>query len=79
MWAESNDREREFEAVEREKAHMEKEFSGMMPSDVNMGMHSIQKIVEEHQIAGVYGPLIELIALPENGFDTAVEVIAGNR
>lgn len=42
------------------------------------GLNSIRRIRNEYEIAGVYGPIIELLDCDEKFF-TAVEVTAGNR
>lgn len=42
------------------------------------GLNSIRRIRSEYEIAGVYGPIIELLDCDEKFF-TAVEVTAGNR
>lgn len=44
----------------------------------NNGIDAIKKIVQEKNIQGVYGPLIENFKCNEKFF-TAVEVTAGNR
>ena len=48
------------------------------PKAVYNGLEAVQKIINEKQIDGVYGPLIENITCDEKFF-TAVEVTAGGR
>jgi chromosome segregation ATPase len=45
---------------------------------ISNGLLAASRIVEQHNIAGFYGPLIELIEV-DNEYITAVEVTAGNR
>ena len=45
---------------------------------INNGIDTVKKIVQERNIQGVYGPLIENFHCDEKFF-TAVEVTAGNR
>ena len=45
---------------------------------MNRGLDSLKKIVEEKQMSGVYGPLLENFTCEPRVF-TAVEVTAGNR
>ena len=45
---------------------------------INNGIDTVKKIVQERNIQGVYGPLIENFQCNEKFF-TAVEVTAGNR
>ena len=45
---------------------------------INRGIDAVRKIVEEKQLSGVYGPLIENFTCEPRVF-TAIEVTAGNR
>ena len=45
---------------------------------VNRGLDSVKRVVEEKQMSGVYGPLLENFTCEPRVF-TAVEVTAGNR
>lgn len=45
---------------------------------ISNGLDSVKRIVEERQLSGVYGPVIDNFSCAENMF-TAVEVTAGNR
>jgi structural maintenance of chromosome 3 (chondroitin sulfate proteoglycan 6) len=54
-------------------------FTAMIPyQDTRRGLHSVNRIVDNYNIEGVYGPILELIDCEEKFF-TAVEVTAGNR
>nr|CAB3468725.1 unnamed protein product [Digitaria exilis] len=46
-------------------------------ADIRRGLNSVSKIINEHGIAGVFGPVLELVDCEEKFF-TAVEVTAGN-
>ena len=48
------------------------------PQAINRGIDAVRKIVEEKQLSGVYGPLIENFTCEPRVF-TAIEVTAGNR
>ena len=48
------------------------------PKAINRGIDAVRKIVEEKQLSGVYGPLIENFTCEPKVF-TAIEVTAGNR
>ena len=48
------------------------------PKAINRGIDAVRKIVEEKQLTGVYGPLIENFTCEPKVF-TAIEVTAGNR
>ncbi|KAF8687325.1 hypothetical protein HU200_043008 [Digitaria exilis] len=45
--------------------------------DIRRGLNSVSKIINEHGIDGVFGPVLELVDCEEKFF-TAVEVTAGN-
>ena len=49
-----------------------------IPQAINRGIDAVRKIVEEKQLSGVYGPLIENFTCEPRVF-TAIEVTAGNR
>lgn len=46
--------------------------------DIRRGLQSIRRIIKDHNITGVHGPLAELLECEEKFF-TALEVTAGNR
>lgn len=47
-----------------------------IPKVVSVGLEAVEEIAKEHEIEGVYGPLIELFDCPPE-FTTAAEVTAG--
>jgi chromosome segregation ATPase len=48
------------------------------PQDIRRGLNSVSRIIKDHGIAGVLGPILELVDCDEKFF-TAVEVTAANR
>mmetsp|Transcript_28839 Transcript_28839/g.68899 ORF Transcript_28839/g.68899 Transcript_28839/m.68899 type:complete len:1112 (-) Transcript_28839:128-3463(-) len=56
----------------------ERQLHGAVNFDTNMGLKNVKRIVDENKIAGVHGPLIELIQCDPK-LHRAVEVAAGNR
>lgn len=46
--------------------------------DIRRGLNSVNRIIKDHNIRGVFGPILELIECDPKFF-TAVEVTAGNR
>lgn len=46
--------------------------------DIRRGLQSVRRIIKDHNITGVHGPLAELLECEEKFF-TALEVTAGNR
>lgn len=57
----------------RKRKHLEK----IIGSGINRGLNSVKRIVKEHRIPGVYGPIMELFKCSHQLF-TAVEVSVGN-
>ena len=62
------------EEVKRRDKHLE--FT--MPRELFRGLAAVQRIVKDHSIAGVHGPLIELMECDERFF-AAVEAAAANQ
>lgn len=52
-------------------------MGGTMSKVLNKGLNAVRKIVDKHNIPGVYGPLIELFEC-DTKFATCVDVTAGN-
>lgn len=52
--------------------------SSMCTQDIRRGLNSVNRIIKDHSIRGVFGPILELIECDPKFF-TAVEVTAGNR
>lgn len=44
-----------------------------------MGLRAVRNIADRQRLAGVYGPLYGLFEIPDDKFNTAIELTAGNR
>ena len=53
-------------------------LNSSMPRSVTHGISAVMKIVQEKQLDGYYGPVIDNLTLRNPAFRTAVEVAAGN-
>ena len=49
-----------------------------LPQDIRRGLNSVSRIIKDHSIKGVFGPVLELVDCEEKFF-RAVEVTAANR
>jgi len=47
--------------------------------DTGMGLKAVKNITERQGLAGVYGPLYGLFEVPDENYNTAIELTAGNR
>lgn len=47
--------------------------------DTGMGLKAVKKITVSQKLTGVYGPLCDLFEIPDDKFNTAIELTAGNR
>ena len=47
--------------------------------DTGMGLRAVKNITERQGLAGVYGPLYGLFEIPDENYNTAIELTAGNR
>ena len=56
----------------------EKQLEYSMARDLHRGLAAVQRIVRERNIAGVHGPLIELMQC-DTRFNSAIEAAAGNQ
>ena len=65
-------------AADRDLAKAEKTLQGTVSRDLAAGLQSVRKVVEEHGIAGVHGPLVELFRVASEPLQTAVDVTGGN-
>lgn len=52
----------------------EKDLRYSMPRHIAHGLESVQRLVEEGNVRGYYGPVYQLITLKDPKFATAVEV-----
>jgi len=47
--------------------------------DTGMGLKAVKTITDRQKLTGVYGPLCDLFEIPDDKFNTAIELTAGNR
>jgi structural maintenance of chromosome 3 (chondroitin sulfate proteoglycan 6) len=66
--------------VESEKslAKAEKSLQSTISRDLATGLAAVRKMVAEHNIQGVHGPLLELFEIKNDALQTAVDVTGGN-
>ncbi|KAK1394510.1 Serine/threonine-protein kinase TOUSLED [Heracleum sosnowskyi] len=77
LWQKENELSAEIERLKAEVVKAEKSLDHATPGDIRRGLNSVRRICGEYRIAGVFGPIIELLDCDEKFF-TAVEVTAGN-
>ena len=76
LWRDGAVAERKANDARAAVARAEKGVESAVARDVHRGLQSVRRIVAEHNLRGVRGPLIELVSsLPQ--LHTAVEVAAG--
>jgi structural maintenance of chromosome 3 (chondroitin sulfate proteoglycan 6) len=63
---------------DKDLARAEKSMQSTVSRDVAAGLEAVRKVVEQHNIAGVHGPVIELLKVTNEALQTAVDVTAGN-
>ena len=73
-----NEVDNSLASCEEEVKKRDKQLEFSMPRDLQRGMAAVQRIVKEHNIEGVHGPLIELMQTDER-FHSAIEASAGNQ
>eukprot|EP00667_Euglena_gracilis_P000779 EG_transcript_781 len=76
-WKDHADLERDIRALRDEVERADRRVDKTMARDVKQGLDAVRRVVERHSIAGVHGPLVELITC-EAVYNTAVEETAGN-
>ena len=62
-----------------ELAAAERRLQSTVGKSTSQGLYAVRRIAQEHGIAGVYGPLIELFQVPQPQFRLPAEVTAGGR
>lgn len=77
LWKQEGELNIEVEKLKAEVVKAEKSMDLAAPGDIRRGLQSVRRIVRDHNITGVYGPLAELLECDEKFF-TALEVTAGN-
>lgn len=77
LWGEENDLTTEIDKLKADLVKAEKSLDHATPGDIRRGLGSVRRLCRDHNIKGVFGPIIELLECDEKFF-TAVEVTAGN-
>ncbi|XP_073386967.1 structural maintenance of chromosomes protein 3 [Physcomitrium patens] len=77
LWKKENELNREVEKLKADIVKSEKSMDLAAPGDIRRGLQSVRRIIKDHNITGVHGPLAELLECEEKFF-TALEVTAGN-
>lgn len=54
-------------------------MTSLSVKDTGMGLKAVKRITEHQKLTGVYGPLYGLFEIPDDKFNTAIELTAGNR
>ncbi|OZJ06543.1 hypothetical protein BZG36_00500 [Bifiguratus adelaidae] len=76
LWREEAKINGSFESIRDDLRTAERTLAGTMDKNTSGGLSAIRRIVEKHNIAGVYGPLYELFDTDDR-YRTAVEITAG--
>lgn len=78
LWRQEATIDQTIQSTRDELGRCERNLRATMGKAISRGIDSVKRIVEERQLGGVYGPLIENFSCEPRVF-TAVEVTAGNR
>lgn len=77
FWKEESDVTAEIDRLREDLIKAQKSLDHATPGDIRRGLNSVSRIIKDHDIAGVFGPVLELVDCEEKFF-TAVEVTAAN-
>lgn len=77
LWKNESKLEKEITSVKATMQKKERQVDSSVARDIQKGLKSLQKIVHQHKIEGVHGPIIELLECKDT-YNTAVEATAGN-
>ncbi|XP_064952530.1 structural maintenance of chromosomes protein 3-like isoform X3 [Musa acuminata AAA Group] len=77
LWNEEANLSAEIDKLKSELIKAQKSLDHATPGDIRRGLNSVNRIIKDHNIRGVFGPILELIECDPKFF-TAVEVTAGN-
>ncbi|CAN6177139.1 unnamed protein product [Urochloa humidicola] len=78
FWKEESEVAAEINSLREDLIKAHKGLEHAMPRDIRRGLNVVSRIIKEHDITGVIGPVLELVDCDEDFF-TAVEVTAANR
>ncbi|CAN6675088.1 structural maintenance of chromosomes protein 3 [Trichomonascus vanleenenianus] len=77
LWREENTVTSKLETIRTNLRKAEQGFAETMSREMYRGLNSVQRIVRQKELTGVYGTVAELINF-DNKYKTAIEVTAGN-
>ncbi|KAM0905680.1 hypothetical protein ACQ4PT_017264 [Festuca glaucescens] len=77
FWKEENSVTAEINGLKGDLVKAQKSLDHATPGDIRRGLNSVSRIIRDHNITGVFGPVLELVDCEEKFF-TAVEVTAAN-
>ncbi|KAL6851888.1 hypothetical protein ACP4OV_002998 [Aristida adscensionis] len=77
FWKAEADVTAEIDRLKDDLVKAQKSLDQATPGEIRRGLNSVSRIIRDHGISGVFGPVLELIDCEEKFF-TAVEVTAGN-
>ncbi|CAA7403122.1 unnamed protein product [Spirodela intermedia] len=77
LWKKEGDLTAEIDRLKADVLKAQKSLDHATPGDIRRGLSSVNRIIKDHNIKGVFGPILELVDCDEKFF-TAVEVTAGN-
>ncbi len=63
--------------ADKDLAKAEKALQGTINRELAAGLAAVRRLVEEHGIAGVHGPVVELFKIAREPLQTAVDVTGG--
>merc|ERR1719410_2051767 len=61
LWKNESKLEKEITSVKATMQKKERQVDSSVARDIQKGLKSLQKIVHQHKIEGVHGPIIELL------------------
>ncbi|KAL6629950.1 hypothetical protein ACP70R_029715 [Stipagrostis hirtigluma subsp. patula] len=77
FWKAETDVTAEIDRLREDLVKAQKSLDHATPGDIRRGLNSVSRIIKDHGITGVFGPILELVDCEEKFF-TAVEVTAAN-
>lgn len=77
-WRELELLQEQVQEMQQELDRGKQQLSRALPRHITQGLAAVESIVQERQLEGYYGPLIDNISLRSERLQTAVETAAGN-
>lgn len=74
LWRQEEELRQQRSAADRDLEHAEKQLQASVGRDTAQGLSSMRKVVQDHKIAGVHGPLLELFRVRNEALEMAVDV-----